>query len=120
MNAIDNLIIKSMVMVADGGVDTNPNSVSNIVNGSRPASGTDTVNDKINALGSGAISIATRAGMFIAIVAMIGCGIGLIISNAQKREEAKEKLIWGLIGAGIVFAATGIINLVQSATQNMF
>jgi len=96
-------------------------SVNEIINNATSA-GSDKaneINQKVDVLGGSAISVVTRVGMILAVIAMICCGIGLIISNANKREEAKERLIWGLIGSGIIFAATGIINIVQATVNGM-
>lgn len=111
MNYLDRLFIMSASSVNDIVTGTPTGDVQN---------STNSVVSKIDNLGNGGVMIATRVGMFIAVICMIGCGIGLIISNSQKREEAKEKLIWGLIGSIVVFAATGIINLVQSAANGLF
>lgn len=105
----------SNIQVAD-------NSVTSIIQEATDA-GADKANEinaKVDVLGGSAISIVTRVGMLVAVIAMIGCGIGLIVSNSQKREEHKEKFIWGLVGSFIIFAATGIINIVQATANGMF
>lgn len=102
-------------------VFTATGTVNNIINEAVSSSSekADEINAKVGILGGSAISVITRIGMFVAVIAMIACGIGLIVSNANQREEMKTRLIWGLIGSAIIFAATAIINLVQATVGGM-
>ncbi len=54
--------------------------------------------------------------MFIAIVFLIWAGVGFMTASGEpeKIASARSKLMYGLIGVAVAFAAVGLIQLVKS------
>lgn len=56
----------------------------------------------------------------LAILALIVCGIGYIVSGRQGAEQSKEMFKRILIGVVIVYAATSIVTFLVSTAQTAF
>lgn len=66
----------------------------------------------IQKLGNRIITILSSIGMVVSVVVLIALGIKYMIGSAEEKAEYKKTLLPYLIGAGLVFAASVIAQVV--------
>lgn len=67
-------------------------------------------------LGTNIVGILTTIGMIVSVVVLVVLGIKYMMGSAEEKAEYKKTLIPYIIGAGLVFAASAIANLVFTFT----
>ena len=73
----------------------------------------------ITSLGNRIITILSTIGMVVSVVVLIALGIKYMIGSAEEKAEYKKTLLPYLIGAGLVFAASVIAQVVFNFMQNI-
>ena len=66
----------------------------------------------IQNLGNRIITIISSIGMVVSVVVLIALGIKYMVGSAEEKAEYKKTLLPYLIGAGLVFAASVIAQVV--------
>jgi len=64
----------------------------------------------------GLVDFLIRIGMVLAVIAIIWYGIQVMTAggNAEKYRDAKQSVIWAVIGTAIIFGAGALINTIES------
>ncbi len=70
----------------------------------------------IENLGTNIVGIVTTIGMIVSVVVLVVLGIKYMMGSAEEKAEYKKTLMPYIIGAGLVFAASAIANLVFTFT----
>ncbi len=73
----------------------------------------------ITSLGNRIITILSTIGMVVSVVVLIALGIKYMVGSAEEKAEYKKTLLPYLIGAGLVFAASVIAQVVFNFMQNI-
>ncbi len=73
----------------------------------------------ITNLGNRIITILSTIGMVVSVVVLIVLGIKYMMGSAEEKAEYKKTLLPYLIGAGLVFAASVIAQVVFNFMQNL-
>lgn len=73
---------------------------------------------KIQDFGNSIIKILTTVGIVASVVVLVVLGIKYMMGSAEEKAEYKKTLLPYVIGAGLVFAASGIANIVYTFMQN--
>lgn len=71
-------------------------------------------------IGGGSVNVLSTAGIFIAIVAIIIAGIGLMLSNSNTRDESKKKIISAFGGVLIIGGAVALVTLLFNLGGSFF
>lgn len=81
--------------------------------------GTSNVNvTGISDLGNSIVKILTTVGIVASVIVLVVLGIKYMMGSAEEKAEYKKTLMPYIIGAGLVFAASGIANIVYNFMQN--
>ena len=70
----------------------------------------------ISTLGNSIVRILTTVGVVASVIVLVVLGIKYMMGSAEEKAEYKKTLIPYIIGAGLVFAASAIANLVFTFT----
>lgn len=72
--------------------------------------------------GAAGFNIGRTLLVYGAGIAVLACAIGLILHgrNVQKRQEAKEGILWTVAGIILGFAALSVVLLAQSIGTSLF
>ena len=89
----------------------NGESVAKQFSGTNPDG--DTQNAAINILGS-ILAVVRTVGVIIAVAILMIIGIKYIIASAGDRADIKKYAVKYIIGALILFAASGLITIAQN------
>lgn len=73
----------------------------------------------ITNLGNRIITILSTIGMVVSVVVLIALGIKYMVGSAEEKAEYKKTLLPYIIGAGLVFAASVIAQVVYNFMQNI-
>lgn len=73
--------------------------------------------DGITGLGNSIIKILSTVGIVVSVVVLVVLGIKYMMGSAEEKAEYKKTLMPYIIGAGLVFAASGIANIVYTFMQ---
>lgn len=101
--------ITTTVMAADSTTTITPSSIDG-------TSGVDVGN--ISTLGNSVVKILTTVGVVASVIVLVVLGIKYMMGSAEEKAEYKKTLMPYVIGAGLVFAASGIANIVYTFMQN--
>ena len=82
--------------------------------------GTIAGKDTIQNSGKNIIATIQGVGMVVAVVILLVLGIKYLMGSAEEKAEYKKTMIPYLVGAILLFAATGVIGLVQSFAEGIF
>ncbi len=111
-------VLLLVVVVFAGSVfATEPNDTSNGVPTSWPTSGSS-----ITAVDNAAKNVwATLLTIFqiLAIAAIVVAGIRYMFASADQKADIKKSLVVLVIGAVLVFGASGVAKLIMSATNQL-
>ena len=72
----------------------------------------------ISTLGNSIVRILTTVGVVASVIVLVVLGIKYMMGSAEEKAEYKKTLMPYVIGAGLVFAASGIANIVYTFMQN--
>ncbi len=72
----------------------------------------------ISTLGNSVVKILTTVGVVASVIVLVVLGIKYMMGSAEEKAEYKKTLMPYVIGAGLVFAASGIANIVYTFMQN--
>lgn len=72
----------------------------------------------ITGLGNSIIKILSTIGIVVSVIVLVVLGIKYMMGSAEEKAEYKKTLMPYIIGAGLVFAASGIANIVYTFMQN--
>ena len=79
----------------------------------------DTQNAAVNILGS-ILAVVRTVGVIIAVAILMIIGIKYIIASAGDRADIKKYAVKYIIGALILFAASGLITIAQNIINKSF
>ena len=75
--------------------------------------------DGMRDLGNSLVKILSTAGIIVSVIVLIVLGIKYMMGSAEEKAEYKKTLLPYVIGAGLVFAASSIANIVYNFMQNV-
>ena len=79
-----------------------------------------TVNtEKIKSFGNDIVRILTVVGIVLSVIVLIVLGIKYMMGSAEEKAEYKKTMMPYLIGAGLIFAASVIANIVYGFFSNI-
>lgn len=78
------------------------------------------INGKVDTLFGGGISVGTRIGVYLAIIAIICFGIGLLFANSQTKQEKKSEVLPKAIGIVCIIAPVAILTVFELAVNGVF
>lgn len=102
-------ILSAFTMVFAG------DNVPPIPTGSKPSSGADDVSD----ITSMVIYVIQIIAFAAAVIMLIFVGIKFLTASPEGKAEIKKTAIIYVVGAILLFAATGILQIVQSLAGNI-
>ncbi|MCI9110723.1 MAG: hypothetical protein HFH47_02790 [Bacilli bacterium] len=73
----------------------------------------------ISGLGNKLITILTTIGIVVSVIVLVVLGIKYMMGSAEEKAEYKKTLMPYVIGAGLVFAASSIAQIVYSFMQGV-
>lgn len=73
----------------------------------------------IENLGNQALGIAQIVCTVLAVIILMFVGVKYMMGSAQEKAEYKKTLIPYLVGAVLLFCASGIIGLIVKASENI-
>ena len=68
----------------------------------------------ITSIGGDIVRVITTIGVVVSIIVLIVLGIKYMMGSAEEKAEYKKTLMPYIIGAGLVFAASGIATVVYN------
>ena len=71
----------------------------------------------ITGFGNSIIKILSTVGIVFSVIVLVVLGIKYMMWSAEEKAEYKKTLMPYIIGAGLVFAASGIANIVYTFMQ---
>lgn len=74
---------------------------------------------KITSLGQSVVRILTTIGIVASVIVLIVLGVKYMMGSAEEKAEYKKTLIPYVVGAGLVFAASTIAQMVYTFMQNV-
>lgn len=82
----------------------------------------ETASKLIDTYGSGTVSLGRKVGIYIAAIAVIGVGIGLLVhgNNSGKLAETKSGILPKVAGAVLIFSVVGVLVFLQSFGESLF
>jgi hypothetical protein len=106
------LYVGATVTVTGGGTDTtgSPSVPFKIIN---PIRGADTLDQLIVLLLQNVVTPLLAVFVFLAIM-YAGFKFVIAQGNPSKINEAKQGILWAMIGAGIMLGATGIAEVIKA------
>ena len=72
---------------------------------------------KINTLAGNIIGVLTTVGIAVAVIILLILGIKYMMGSASEKAEYKKTMIPYLVGAILIFGASGIAKIVISMTS---
>ena len=75
--------------------------------------------DKIVSAGQNILGIISVVAMVISVIVLMILGIKYMIGSAEQKAEYKKSFIPYIVGAILVFGASGIANIVFNATKTL-
>lgn len=120
MSKIVSIILMAMILVTmtttvmaaeetEKAADITPSSIDG------STSDVDVTN--ISTLGNSIVRILTTVGVVASVIVLVVLGIKYMMGSAEEKAEYKKTLMPYVIGAGLVFAASGIANIVYTFMQ---
>ena len=117
MSKIVSIILMAMILVTmtttvmaaeetEKAADITPSSIDG------STSDVDVTN--ISTLGNSIVRILTTVGVVASVIVLVVLGIKYMMGSAEEKAEYKKTLMPYVIGAGLVFAASGIANIVYT------
>ncbi|MCI8470625.1 MAG: hypothetical protein HFJ35_03945 [Clostridia bacterium] len=106
------LTIATTVMAADG--DSSTAITPSLITGE----GSKVDVTGISGLGNSIVKVLTTVGIVASVIVLVVLGIKYMMGSAEEKAEYKKTLMPYIIGAGLVFAASGIANIVYTFMQN--
>lgn len=117
MSKIVSIILMAMILVTmtttvmaaeetEKAADITPSSIDG------STSNVDVTN--ISTLGNSIVRILTTVGVVASVIVLVVLGIKYMMGSAEEKAEYKKTLMPYVIGAGLVFAASGIANIVYT------
>lgn len=104
------VIVATPVMAAQTQVTTTPGNLL----------GDSSVDTKgITDIGNKLITIITTIGIVVSVIVLVVLGVKYMIGSAEEKAEYKKTLMPYVIGAGLVFAASSIAQIIYSFMQNV-
>lgn len=104
------VMVATPVMAAQTKVSTTPGELL----------GDSSVNTKgISDIGNKLITILTTFGIVVSVIVLVVLGIKYMVGSAEEKAEYKKTLMPYVIGAGLVFAASSIAQIVYSFMNNV-
>lgn len=73
----------------------------------------------IQNIGNDIITILSTIGIVVSVIVLVVLGIKYMMGSAEEKAEYKKTLMPYIIGAGLVFAAASIANIVYTFMQNV-
>ena len=73
----------------------------------------------ISKIGNQIITIITTIGIVVSVIVLVVLGIKYMMGSAEEKAEYKKTLMPYVIGAGLVFAASSIAQIVYQFMQNV-
>lgn len=77
----------------------------------------DGAEGKINTLAGNIIGVLTTVGIAVAVIILLILGIKYMMGSASEKAEYKKTMIPYLVGAVLIFGASGIAKIVISMTS---
>ena len=74
---------------------------------------------EIENIGNSIITILTSIGIVVSVVTLIIIGIKYMIGSTEEKAEYKKSLMPYVIGAGLVFAASVIAQIVYNVAKSI-
>lgn len=73
----------------------------------------------ISKIGNQLITIITTIGIVVSVIVLVVLGIKYMMGSAEEKAEYKKTLMPYVIGAGLVFAASSIAQIVYQFMQSV-
>ncbi len=73
----------------------------------------------ISGIGNKIITIITTIGIVVSVIVLVVLGIKYMMGSAEEKAEYKKTLMPYVIGAGLVFAASSIAQIVYQFMQGV-
>ena len=110
IKVISTVILFAMITaILAGSVHAGPPSIS--------ANYTAGGQDKITNVGGIILGVATTVGMIVAVVMLVFLAIKYMSSSPNDKAEIKKHIVVWVVGAVLLFAASGVIALMQNLGQ---
>lgn len=103
------VMVATPVMAAKAAVSTTPGQL--VGDNSVDTSG-------ISGMGNKLITILTTFGIVVSVIVLVVLGIKYMMGSAEEKAEYKKTLMPYVIGAGLVFAASSIAQIIYSFMSN--
>ncbi len=106
--------VSPLLALAQGGVGSGSGDII-IPNPTKETNLLDLINSLL-------MNVALPIGAVLAVLYIIYAGFSFVTAqgNPKKIEDAKQRLLWALIGTGILLGAVGISKAVQLTVQALF
>lgn len=78
----------------------------------RELTGTQTETEALQKAGNSIVKVITTIGVVVSVIMLIVLGIKYMMGSTSEKAEYKKTLLPYIIGAGLVFAASGIAQLI--------
>jgi len=81
--------------------------------------GTDHQVDALKNAGNSVVKVISTVGIVISVVMLIILGIKYMMGSIEERADYKKSLVPYMIGAGLVFAASTIAQIIYDVANNL-
>ena len=75
--------------------------------------------DGISNVGNGVVRILTTIGIIVSVATLVVIGIKYMMGSTEEKAEYKKSLLPYVIGAGLVFAASTIAQIVYNVAKSI-
>ena len=94
--------------------------ISDVENAIENTSENTELNNKVDMLFGSGINVGTRIGVYLAVIAVILFGIGMLFANSQKRQEKKEEVLPKIIGIVCIIFPLAILGIFELMARAVF
>jgi type IV secretory pathway VirB2 component (pilin) len=109
------ILLSMATSVMATGTDVKPSDMTGTLKGDANQVNVTGITD----FGNKIIKIISTIGVVVSVIVLIVLGIKYMMGSAEEKAEYKKTLMPYLIGAGLVFAASSIANIVYNFMQNV-
>lgn len=78
------------------------------------------INNKVDTFFGGGISIGTRVGVYLAVIAIVAFGIGLLFANNQTKQDKKGEVLPKAIGIVCIIAPVSLLTIFELVVNGVF
>lgn len=110
------LVVMMLVMVATPVMAA---TISGVTSPDKLTGSSDVNVEGITNIGNKLVTILTTIGIVVSVIVLVVLGIKYMMGSAEEKAEYKKTLMPYVIGAGLVFAASSVAQIVYQFMQGV-